>query len=138
MAAMTARQKFDRSTEPKRSRLTSDFAGVPAGSLLYVSTPRVLDEYIRGIPWGEMLSIAELRDALARHNEADATCPVTTAMYLRVVAELALEELHAGTPIEEVAPFWRVIDAESPIAGRVMGARDLILARRREEGAVSR
>lgn len=133
--AMTTQQKFERPAAPKLSRLEKGFAGIPEGSLLYISTPRELDEQVRAVPAGAVTTVTDLRAQLADSNAADATCPVTTAIFLRVVAERALEQLHDGAPIEEVAPFWRVIDPGSPLARRIPGAPEFIAEQRRAEGA---
>lgn len=132
--AMTPRQKFARFTEPSTTRLTSAFAGVPEGAMLHISTPAVLDARIRAIPRGQTMSIVDLRAELADAHGADATCPVTTSMYLRIVADVALLDLEEGADIDTIAPFWRVVDPTSPIAKRIDGAADFIAARRAEEG----
>ena len=133
--AMTTQQKFDRPPAPKLTRLEKGFAGIPEGALLYVSTPRELDEQVRAVPAGAVTTVTELQAQLADSNEADATCPVTTAIFLRVVAERALEQLHDGAPIEEIAPFWRVIEPTSALARRIPGAPEFIAAQRKSEGA---
>jgi hypothetical protein len=46
-------------------------------------------------------------------------CPVTTAIYLRVVAEAALQELAAGKAIDEVTPFWRVVTPDTKVAAKL-------------------
>lgn len=60
-----------------------------------------------------------MRNELARRNGAQATCPVTTAIFLKVVAEVALADLDEGKPVERVVPFWRVIEPGSKIAKRL-------------------
>jgi hypothetical protein len=136
MATLTAREKFEKPVAPQRKRLATVFAGIPAGSLLYISTPRELDERIRALPWGTVGTISGLRDELAHAKDADATCPVTTALYLRVVMEVALEQLAEGTPVDEITPFWRVVDPASAIAGRVPGSAELITSRRAAESVL--
>lgn len=130
---MTARQRLEAPSQPRRRRLRAPFAGVPAGSLLYVSTPRLLTARLRRIPVGELMSVAELRDRLAAENAADTTCPVTTAMFLRIVTEVAMADLRAGAPIEDVTPFWRVLEPDGPITARVDGAAEVVSGQRRLE-----
>jgi 6-O-methylguanine DNA methyltransferase, DNA binding domain len=104
---------------PKRVTLDKDFAGIKAGSMLYVGTPQLIDEYVRKIPYGEVRTIVRLRNELARKNKCDATCPVSTAIFLRISAQAAIEKMKAGVAIEEVSPFWRVIESGSTIAGKI-------------------
>jgi hypothetical protein len=103
----------------KRVRLEKDFAGIKAGSMLYVGTPQLIDDYVKKIPYGEVRPIVRLRNELARRNKCDATCPVSTAIFLRISAEAAIEKMKAGAAVEDVAPFWRIIDPGSTIAKKI-------------------
>lgn len=105
--------------QPKRVVLPTPFAGIAAGSVLYVATPEIIAKYVRSIPAGETRSVEQLRRDLARRNRADATCPVSTAIFLRSVAEIALKQLAEGTLRDSVVPFWRVITADTKIAKRL-------------------
>lgn len=125
--------KLRRSRAEKRTVLTAPFAGIAPGSVLYVSTPQRPDAELGTIPPGRTVTVAELRRRLADANDADATCPVTTAMFLRIVAEAALEEHASGTPLEEVTPFWRVVDPGSDLAARLTCGPGFITRRRNEE-----
>jgi hypothetical protein len=96
--------------------LNVDFAGIKAGSVMYIGSPVVFANYLERIPRGETRTIERMRNELARRNDAGATCPVTTAIFLKVVAEVALAELRGGTPPERVVPFWRVVAPDSKVA----------------------
>jgi hypothetical protein len=100
----TWREKRELDKPPKRVRLGGDFAGIPAGQLMLVATPRLVDDYLRRIPRGEVRSIERLRRELARRQRCDATCPVSLSIFLRICAEAAWEELEAGASIEAIAP----------------------------------
>jgi hypothetical protein len=99
--------------------LDRTFAGIPAGSKLLIATPKILADYLARIPYGEQRNIVRLRNELARRHRAHATCPVTTAIFLRIVAESALEDLAMGRPLEAVTPFWRAIEPDSRIATKL-------------------
>lgn len=131
--AMTPRQKYERNTVAHTKVLDSPFAGIPAGARLHISTPRDLDARIRRIPFGSTLTVSALRDEMARDHEADATCPVTTAIHLRTIIELAMGELSTGTAIDDVTPFWRVVEPDSTLARKIDGSCDVIDARRHAE-----
>ncbi len=105
--------------EPKRVVLETRFAGIAAGSILYVATPDILARYISKIPSGETRPIERVRRELARRNKADATCPVSTSIFLRMVAETSMKQLADGQSRDDVVPFWRVIEAGTPIAKRL-------------------
>lgn len=113
------RKRFDSAKPPKTVLLHTDFAGIKAGSVMYIGSPGVFASYIARIPQGETRTISRMRNELARRNEAVATCPVTTAIYLKVVAEVALADMAQGKPSDAVVPFWRVIEPGSKIALRL-------------------
>lgn len=131
---MTPRQKYERYHEPRTKVLTSAFAGVPSGARLHISTPRDLEARIRAIPEGTTLDVPALRNEVAAAHGADATCPVTTAMYLRILVEIAVDDVADGVDVGQVTPVWRVVAPDSPVAQRVAGAAELIVDRRRAEG----
>lgn len=55
-------------------------------------------------------------------------------IFLRIVAEAALEELAAGTPEDRITPFWRVLDENSVTAGKIRGGAEFIRRMREREG----
>jgi hypothetical protein len=121
--------------EPKRVVLETRFAGIAAGNILYVATPDIVADYIRKIPPGTFRSIPQMRRDLAKKNKADATCPVSTAIFLRSVAEISLKQMAEGLEAKDVVPFWRVIDAGTPIAKKLGLDADWIDAQRAMESA---
>jgi len=113
------RKRLDAAKPPKTVMLHTDFAGIKAGTAMFIGSPGVIANYIARIPSGETRSIERMRNELARRNNAAATCPVTTAIFLKVVAEVALDDLRNGKPRDSVVPFWRVIAPGSKIAARL-------------------
>jgi hypothetical protein len=113
------RARLARARPPHKVVLHTDFAGVKAGTTMLIAAPEVIARWIAAIPPGETRTISRLRNELARMHGAQATCPVTTAIYLRVVAQVALEDLAQGVALERVVPFWRVIEPGSPVARKL-------------------
>jgi hypothetical protein len=113
------RKKFVAPKAPHVVMLSNAFAGVPAGASMLISSPGDLANYIARIPAGETRTIDRLRNEMARKAGAQAMCPVTTAIYLKVVAEVALADLAEGKPLDKVIPFWRVITPDSKVARRL-------------------
>jgi hypothetical protein len=113
------RKRFDGAKPPKTLVLHAGFAGIKAGTTMHIASPGTIANYIARIPVGETRSIERMRNELARKNDAQATCPVTTAIYLKVVAEVALTDLAEGKSVGKVVPFWRVIAPDSKIAKKL-------------------
>jgi hypothetical protein len=113
------RKRYERAKQPHVVTLHTDFAGVKAGMQMLISSPAELADYIARIPKGETRTIARLRTDLARKAQADAMCPVTCSIFLKVVAEVALTDLKAGKSMDHVVPFWRVIEPTSKLAAKL-------------------
>ena len=116
-------------------RLDKAFAGMPEGSRMLIASPAILDEYVRAIPQGRTVSVKSMRDELADRHRAEHTCPVTTGIFLRIVAEAAWERHLTGESLESLTPFWRVIEPDSPLAAKLACGTDFIAKQRAKEKA---
>ncbi|MDX2006389.1 MAG: hypothetical protein SFU83_14020 [Meiothermus sp.] len=130
----TWKQKLEAKKAPKLQTLEKPFAGIPAGATLFVATPQLVKEFMDTIPPGQSVSLTDLRRRFARTHHGDATCPVSTAIFARVVAEAAWEEIQSGTDPAEVTPFWRVIEPGSSLAQKLACGPGFLEQMRRQEG----
>jgi len=110
------------------------FADMPEGCVMFIATPKIIDEYVRCIQIGNELDLPTMRNDLAIEYQAEKTCPVTASIFLRTVAEAALEELNQGKIIEEITPFWRMMTPKDKIAKRLSCGVDFIQEQRTKEG----
>jgi hypothetical protein len=69
--------------------------------------------------WTCALSLQAFKRKLAAKNNCDATCPVSTSIFLRIVTEHAWEEYNRTGSTRDVAPFWRVVESSSPLAKKL-------------------
>jgi hypothetical protein len=113
--ANTWADKYQNRTAPEVKRLDKAFADMPEGGLMLIATPQIIEDYIKEIPEG----LKTMRTDLAYQHNAEYTCPVTTGIFLRIVAEANYEHHQNGKTIEEIAPFWRVIDEKMPLAKKL-------------------
>lgn len=125
--------KFNSRTQTTIETLEKPFAGLQPGQTLLISTPAEFDAHLRQIPYGQTESVANLRQTLAALHRADATCPLTTGIFLRIVAEVALEQIAQGQPLSDVAPFWRVVEPKSHLAQKLSCGPEWIAAQRASE-----
>ena len=125
-------EKLNCAKPSQKKRLEKSIAGMSAGSLMYISTPLEIDEYIKKIPYGQSISVQPMRDDLAKKNGADCTCPLTTGIFLRIVAEAAFENINSGTG-SSPTPFWRAIDPKSSIAKKLSFDIAFVKQKRDEE-----
>ena len=114
--------------------LEKSFAGIKAGSTLYVGTPKIIDAYIRKLKPGTSSSMVKMRNQLARKKKADAMCPTSSSIFTRIVAEAAYEQIESGMAVDKVTPFWRLIAPTDAIAKRLSCDEAWIAHQRESEG----
>ncbi|NQY13797.1 MAG: hypothetical protein HRT81_08075 [Henriciella sp.] len=119
MPKATAREKLAREKQIKKVIMDKAWAGIQPGQTMLVATPLMVDAYIRDIPHGETKTIPELRDDLAAREGCAATCPMSTSIFVRMVAEAALEDIADGKAVSEVSPFWRVITGQDKMTKKL-------------------
>lgn len=127
-------ERLKKGKTPVVKLLDFDFAGLKRGTTMVVSSPYEVDRYIRSIPFGETRSIHQMRADLARDHGADATCPASTPIFLRVVSEAAFEQVCSGASLDSVAPFWRIVEPGSRIAQRLACGDEFLQLQREHEG----
>jgi hypothetical protein len=128
-------KRFKSAKEPHVVTLHANFAGVKAGQTMLISSPGEIAAYVSRIPQGQTATIARLRTDLARRAQADSMCPVTTSIFLKVVAEVGLADIASGKSMSDVAPFWRVIEPGSKLAAKLSCGSDGIEHLRRLDGS---
>lgn len=117
--AKTAKEHLNSDKQPKMVVLENDFAGIKKGQKLFVATPKIVDEYIKKIPYGETRTIERMRTELAKRRKGHSTCPVSTSIFIRIAAESAIEDLENGQSTREVTPFWRLLTGKDKITKRL-------------------
>jgi hypothetical protein len=111
-----------------------DIAGMKAGEIMLVPSPRIVDDFIRTIPYGTAVDIPTLRRRLAAQYRAMVTCPITMGFQLRIVAEAACEAYAQGRAPAEITPVWRVLDEGAPTTRKLGAGAAFILRERAREG----
>jgi uncharacterized protein YdeI (YjbR/CyaY-like superfamily)/alkylated DNA nucleotide flippase Atl1 len=114
----TAVQKRDQHRPPFVQTLETALGpAYPAGRML-ISQPLDLQAIICEVPLGKVLSLGSLRARLARDLDADYTCPMTTGIFLRILAEAADEESRTDVP------WWRVVRDNGQLIDKLPGGTE--------------
>lgn len=129
----TWNEKLHSGKAPEVKRLAKPFAGMREGDLMLIASPAVIEEYVKNIPRGRTASVKAMREELASQHGAEFTCPTSTGIFLRVVAEAAWERHLAGESLDIITPFWRVLDSDSPLASKLACGADFIAEQRGQE-----
>ena len=101
---------------------------------MLIPKPLDVDALINTIPRGNLATVAQIREQLAKDAHTHCSCPMTTGIFLRIVAEAAEEDLRNGK--KEISPYWRVIKADGSLNEKFPGGVEAQAARLKEEGHV--
>jgi hypothetical protein len=104
----------------------------PPGASMVISTPADIDGVVRKIPRGRLATMTTLREALSRRHKTDIACPVTTGIFLGIVAKTAAEMEEMGA--RRVAPWWRVLKSDGSLNPRMPGGMEEQRRRLEAEG----
>jgi alkylated DNA nucleotide flippase Atl1 len=85
-------------------RVVEDHRG---GRSLLLPTPLLVAEQVAAIPRGSVLTMSQLRAALAKRFEAGTTCPLMTGIFATIIAGVVLEDL--GQRRKPRWPIWRLV-----------------------------
>lgn len=129
-------EKLNIDKAAKTVTLERDYAGARAGTRMLVATPRLVEQYIRAIPFRQTRSVAHMRQDLAQAHGCAVACPTSSAIFVRIAAEAAWDQLLAGAPDTTITPFWRLIDPGSPIAKRLRVDAEWLRVKRDAEAGV--
>jgi len=79
------------------------------GGAMVVSSPAEVNDLICKVGPGEVVTLTDLRMALAHRHGVAVACPVSTAIFVNIAARAAEERRMTGEPSESLTPWWRVL-----------------------------
>ena len=112
------REKIEKPQDVKVVKIPPTMSRFGSGTML-IPTPKLIDEMIRKVPKGKLVTVSELRRKLARDFRTDVTCPLTTGIFVRIAAEAAEEDRANGK--KRIAPYWRVIKDDGSMNPKLPG-----------------
>jgi len=99
---------------------------------MLIPKPLDVDALIRKTKKGKLVTVSEIRARLARDNDVDTACPLTTGIFIRIASEAAEEDLRNGR--KQVTPYWRVIREDGSLNEKFPGGVKAQSRRLKEEG----
>lgn len=98
---------------PKVERITAKMSKRWGTGTVVIPAPIEVDEIMRKVPKGKLVTINEIRSALARKHNATIGCPITTGIFAWIAANAAEEERRKGR--EDITPYWRTLKSNGVI-----------------------
>jgi len=98
------------------------------GDTMLIPAPIEVDAMMKKVPNGKLITINEIRAALAKKHGTTISCPMTTGIFSRIAAEAAVESSSEGK--KDITPYWRTLKAGGEInekyPGGVEGQKKLL------------
>jgi hypothetical protein len=132
-AKKTWREKLaDDKDLPKTGVVTGKMTKRWGEGTFVVPAPREVDALMRQVPRRRLVTINDLRAALAKKHKTNFTCPITTGIFSWIAANAAAEAEAAG--VKRITPYWRTLKTGGEINPKYPGGATASAKRLRAEG----
>jgi len=99
---------------------------------IVIPAPREVDEIMKNVPKGKLITINQIRDIVAQKHGATIGCPITTGIFAWVAANAAGETAAEGKT--DTTPYWRTLKTSGELNPKYPGGVEAQAAHLREEG----
>jgi alkylated DNA nucleotide flippase Atl1 len=77
------------------------------GDTCVIPAPKEVDEIMREVPKGKLITINQIREKLAKKHRATIGCPITTGIFASIAARASEERATEGK--KDITPYWRTL-----------------------------
>jgi len=113
---------------PKVEKITAKMSKRWGTGTVVIPAPMEVNEIMRSVPTGKLITINEIRAALAKKHGATIGCPITTGIFAWIAANAAEEQKQQGE--KDLTPYWRTLKTGGVInekyPGGVEGQKKLL------------
>src|SRR6266481_3595666 len=117
---------------PKVAEVTGKMSRRWGEGKMVIPAPMEVDALMKQVPKGRVVTINELRAALAAKHKADFACPMTTGIFSWIAAHAAAEAAAAGQ--KSITPYWRTLKNGGELNPKYPGGVEGVARRLRVEG----
>ena len=97
-----------------------------------IPAPREVDEIMKQVPRGKLITINQIREIVARKHGASFGWPITTGIFAGIAARAAEEMADEGTA--DITPYWRTLKSKGELNEKYPGGVEAQSTRLKEEG----
>ncbi|HEV8377419.1 MAG TPA: hypothetical protein VGP99_01110 [Tepidisphaeraceae bacterium] len=126
------RSKLEKPGNPTVFEMTGKTMQRYGPGKMLIPTPLMVDEIIRRVRRGRLITNGIIRATLAKKMRADVTCPLCTGIFVRIAAETAEEDRSLGKA--RVTPYWRVVTDKGELNEKFPGGPAAQAKKLKEEG----
>lgn len=92
---------------PRVEKITEKMSKRWGTGTIVIPAPREVDEIMKKVPTGKLITINQIREILAKRHGATIGCPITTGIFAWIAAHAAEEDAAEGKT--EITPYWRTL-----------------------------
>jgi len=92
---------------PQVQKITAKMSKRWGIGTVVIPAPMEVNEIMRRVPKGKLITINEIRAALAKKHGATIGCPITTGIFAWIAANAAEEQRQKGE--KDLTPYWRTL-----------------------------
>jgi len=104
---------------PRVEKITDKMSKRWGTGTVAIPAPKEVDEIMKRVPMGKLITINEIRGVLARKHGATIGCPITTGIFAWIAAHAAEEAAAEGK--KDTTPYWRTLKTEGVINEKYPG-----------------
>jgi len=104
---------------PKVEKITDKMSKRWGTGTVAIPAPMEVNEIMKRVPEGKLITINEIRAALAKKHGATIGCPITTGIFAWIAANAAEEQRRKGE--RDVTPYWRTLKTGGEINPKYPG-----------------
>jgi alkylated DNA nucleotide flippase Atl1 len=117
---------------PRIGKVTGKMSKRWGTGTFVIPAPLEVDALMKQVPKGRVVTINELRNALAKKHKTDFACPITTGIFSWIAAHAAAEAETAGA--KRITPYWRTLKTGGELNPKHPGGVEGTARRLRAEG----
>ncbi len=117
---------------PRVEKITEKMSKRWGTGTVVIPAPMEVDAIMKKVPKGKLVTINEIRAALAKKHNATIGCPVTTGIFASIAAHAAEERRQKGE--KDITPYWRTLKTGGVINEKYPGGVEGQKALLEEEG----
>jgi len=117
---------------PKVAEITDKMSKRWGTGTVVIPAPKEVDEIMKGVPKGKVITINQIRAVLAQRHGATIGCPLTTGIFANIAARAAEEAAAEGR--KDITPYWLPLKSRGELNEKYPGGVEAQAAHIKEEG----
>jgi len=119
---------------PKVEKITDKMSKRWGTGTVVIPAPKEVDEIMRKVPEGKLITINGIRAMLAQKHSATIGWPITTGIFAWIAAHAAEEAAAEGE--RDITPYWRTLKSGGALNEKYPGGVEGQAARLMAEGHI--